>query len=192
MSVADLLSSIPVFVLVLFRIAGMMLFSPLLVFVALAVRATSAGPALFVQTRVGKNGKPFRMIKFRSMVDNAEAQLASLKAYNEVEGGTLFKIKADPRVTRVGRVIRRFSIDEIPQLFNVLLGQMSLVGPRPPLPQEVAQYADDVRRRLAVKPGMTLVFPAHVRHWFRALGTGPLKTYGIHASPHRIVIEHEE
>ncbi len=133
----------------------LMLFSPLLAFVAIAVRVTSAGPALFLQTRVGKNGKPFRMVKFRSMVDNAEDQLASLQAYNEVEGGTLFKIKADPRVTRIGRVIRRFSIDEIPQLFNVLAGSMSLVGPRPQLPAEVEQYGGDVRRRLLVKPGMT-------------------------------------
>jgi exopolysaccharide biosynthesis polyprenyl glycosylphosphotransferase len=133
----------------------LILFTPLLVFVGLAVRATSSGPALFFQTRVGRNGKPFRMIKFRSMVDNAEAQLASLQVYNEVEGGTLFKIKADPRITRIGQVIRRFSIDEIPQLFNVLTGSMSLVGPRPQLPAEVEQYGGDVRRRLLVKPGMT-------------------------------------
>ena len=133
----------------------LILFSPLLVFVGLAVRATSSGPALFLQTRVGRNGKTFRMIKFRSMVDNAEEQLESLQAHNEVEGGTLFKIKADPRVTRIGRVIRRFSIDEIPQLFNVLTGSMSLVGPRPQLPAEVEQYGGDVRRRLLVKPGMT-------------------------------------
>jgi lipopolysaccharide/colanic/teichoic acid biosynthesis glycosyltransferase len=133
----------------------LMLFSPLLAFVAIAVRVTSAGPALFLQTRVGKNGKPFRMVKFRSMVEDAEDQLASLQAYNEVEGGTLFKIKADPRVTRIGRVIRRFSIDEIPQLFNVLTGSMSLVGPRPQLPAEVEQHGGDVRRRLLVKPGMT-------------------------------------
>ena len=133
----------------------LLLLAPVLLVVAVAIRVTSSGPALFFQTRVGKNGKPFRMMKFRSMVVDAEERLAALRAYNEVDGGTLFKIKADPRVTRVGKVIRRFSIDEIPQLFNVLTGSMSLVGPRPQLPSEVDQYGGDVRRRLLVKPGMT-------------------------------------
>lgn len=131
------------------------LFSPFMIAIAVAVRTTSRGPALFFQTRVGKNGKPFRMVKFRSMVDDAEARLEHLKAFNEVDGGMLFKIKSDPRVTRVGKVLRRFSLDEVPQLFNVVTGSMSLVGPRPPLPAEVAQYGGDVRRRLLVKPGMT-------------------------------------
>jgi exopolysaccharide biosynthesis polyprenyl glycosylphosphotransferase len=127
---------------------------PLLVGLALCVRATSRGPVLFRQVRVGRDGRQFRIFKFRSMYVDAEARLAELRHLNEHDG-VLFKIREDPRVTRVGRWLRRFSLDELPQLMNVLLGQMSLVGPRPPLPSEVAVYADDVRRRLAVKPGMT-------------------------------------
>jgi exopolysaccharide biosynthesis polyprenyl glycosylphosphotransferase len=127
---------------------------PLLLGVALCVRATSRGPVLFRQVRVGRDGRHFRIYKFRSMYVDAEARLAELRHLNE-QDGVLFKIRDDPRVTGVGRWLRRFSVDELPQLLNVLLGQMSLVGPRPPLPAEVAVYADDVRRRLAVKPGMT-------------------------------------
>jgi exopolysaccharide biosynthesis polyprenyl glycosylphosphotransferase len=134
---------------------GIIALLPVLVLVGLAIRLTSRGPALFLQTRVGKNGKTFRMVKFRSMVLGAEARIETLHGLNEADGGTLFKIRCDPRVTRVGRFLRRFSIDELPQLFNVLTGSMSLVGPRPPLPQEVATYGGDVRRRLLVKPGMT-------------------------------------
>jgi lipopolysaccharide/colanic/teichoic acid biosynthesis glycosyltransferase len=124
--------------------------------VAVAVKVTSKGPVFFRQERVGINGEMFRMIKFRSMVVDAEARLASLKeeqydAGNEV----LFKIKNDPRITKVGKFIRRFSIDELPQLFNVVIGDMSLVGPRPPLMAEVELYGDEARRRLLVKPGMT-------------------------------------
>jgi exopolysaccharide biosynthesis polyprenyl glycosylphosphotransferase len=130
------------------------LFGPLLLLVALCVRATSPGPVLFRQVRVGRDGREFRIFKFRSMYVDAEARLAELRHLNEHDG-VLFKMRDDPRVTRVGRWLRRLSLDELPQLFNVLLGQMSLVGPRPPLPSEVAAYADDVRRRLAVKPGMT-------------------------------------
>ncbi len=129
--------------------------APALLVIGLAVRVSSRGPALFFQTRIGKDGKPFRMVKFRSMVDDAEDQLAGLLAFNEVDGGTLFKLKADPRVTRVGRLLRQYSLDELPQLFNVLVGSMSLVGPRPPLPTEVEQYAGNDRRRLLVKPGIT-------------------------------------
>ncbi|MBL7254766.1 sugar transferase [Paractinoplanes lichenicola] len=132
----------------------LMIFGPLLLGVALAVRCTSRGPVLFRQVRVGRDGRLFRIFKFRSMYVDAEARLAELRHLNEHDG-VLFKIRDDPRVTRVGRYLRRFSLDELPQLLNVLLGQMSLVGPRPPLPSEVAAYADDVRRRLAVKPGMT-------------------------------------
>jgi exopolysaccharide biosynthesis polyprenyl glycosylphosphotransferase len=127
---------------------------PLLLAVALCVRVTSRGPVLFRQVRVGRDGRLFRIFKFRSMYVDAEARLAELRHLNEHDG-VLFKIRDDPRVTRVGRWLRRFSLDELPQLLNVVLGQMSLVGPRPPLPVEVAAYADDVRRRLAVKPGMT-------------------------------------
>jgi exopolysaccharide biosynthesis polyprenyl glycosylphosphotransferase len=139
----------------LLALIALILLAPVLILVALAIRVTSRGPALFAQTRVGKDGTTFRMIKFRSMVVDAEALTGQLETLNEVPGGTLFKIRRDPRVTRVGRFLRRFSIDEIPQLINVLTGRMSLVGPRPPLPQEVATYGGDVRRRLLVKPGLT-------------------------------------
>jgi exopolysaccharide biosynthesis polyprenyl glycosylphosphotransferase len=132
----------------------LVLFGPVVLGVALCVRITSRGPVLFRQVRVGRDGREFRIFKFRSMYVDAEARLAELKHLNEHDG-VLFKIRDDPRVTPVGRWLRRFSLDELPQLLNVLAGQMSLVGPRPPLPQEVAAYADDVRRRLAVKPGMT-------------------------------------
>lgn len=135
--------------LVLLILAG-----PVLLGVALCVRLTSRGPVLFRQVRVGRDGRQFRIFKFRSMYLDAEARLGELRHLNEHDG-VLFKMRDDPRVTPVGRWLRRFSLDELPQLLNVLLGQMSLVGPRPPLPTEVAAYADDVRRRLAVKPGMT-------------------------------------
>jgi exopolysaccharide biosynthesis polyprenyl glycosylphosphotransferase len=135
--------------------AALLFFSPLLIGVALSIRLTSRGPALFRQTRVGSQGKPFTIYKFRSMYANAEERLNSLQALNERREGLLFKIKNDPRVTPIGRILRRYSIDELPQLINVLKGDMSLVGPRPPLPVEVAQYSDDVRRRLLVRPGVT-------------------------------------
>ncbi|MBB5870444.1 exopolysaccharide biosynthesis polyprenyl glycosylphosphotransferase [Allocatelliglobosispora scoriae] len=128
--------------------------APLFLAVVVKVRMDSPGPILFRQVRVGRDGREFRIFKFRTMHTDAEARLAELKHLNEHDG-VLFKIRDDPRVTPVGRWLRRFSLDELPQLFNVALGQMSLVGPRPPLPEEVAMYADDVRRRLAVKPGMT-------------------------------------
>ncbi|MFG1925938.1 sugar transferase [Cryptosporangium sp. NPDC048952] len=137
-------------------VAGLCLggLSPLFLIVFAAVRLSSTGPALFVQTRVGKEGKEFRLYKFRSMYVDAEERLAELQDANEYDG-VLFKIKEDPRVTRIGRHLRRFSIDELPQLLNVLKGDMSLVGPRPPLPREVSRYAEGVRRRLAVVPGLT-------------------------------------
>ncbi|MEV4139204.1 sugar transferase [Dactylosporangium sp. NPDC049742] len=128
--------------------------SPLLAGLALAVRAESKGPVLFRQVRVGKDGREFVIVKFRTMHTDAEARLAELRHLNEVDGA-LFKLRNDPRVTRVGRFLRKFSLDELPQLLNVLGGSMSLVGPRPPLPEEVAVYPDDARRRLAVRPGMT-------------------------------------
>jgi exopolysaccharide biosynthesis polyprenyl glycosylphosphotransferase len=135
-------------------LALLVLFGPVLLGVALCVRVTSRGPVLFRQVRVGRDGREFRIFKFRSMYVDAEARLAELRHLNEHDG-VLFKMRDDPRVTPVGRWLRRFSLDELPQLLNVAAGQMSLVGPRPPLPSEVAAYADDVRRRLAVKPGMT-------------------------------------
>ncbi|GAA0739020.1 sugar transferase [Dactylosporangium roseum] len=132
----------------------LILTSPLLAGLALAVRAESKGPVLFRQVRVGKDGREFVIFKFRTMHLDAEARLAELRHLNEVDGA-LFKLRNDPRVTRVGRLLRKFSLDELPQLLNVLGGSMSLVGPRPPLPEEVAVYPDDARRRLAVRPGMT-------------------------------------
>ncbi len=128
--------------------------APLTVAIALAVRLTSHGPAMFVQTRVGLGGREFRIRKFRSMYANAEQRLAELQHLNEHDG-LLFKIRNDPRVTPVGRWLRRFSLDELPQLWNVVRGDMALVGPRPPLPCEVERYGDDVRRRLLVRPGLT-------------------------------------
>ncbi|HLZ38679.1 MAG TPA: sugar transferase [Mycobacteriales bacterium] len=135
-------------------LAFLLLLAPLLTAIALAVRWDTPGPALFRQTRVGRGGGTFTLYKFRSMVLGAEHQRDALAKDNEHDG-VLFKIRQDPRVTRVGRIIRRFSLDELPQLFNVLKGDMALVGPRPPLPGEVEQYGTDVHRRLLVKPGIT-------------------------------------
>jgi lipopolysaccharide/colanic/teichoic acid biosynthesis glycosyltransferase len=112
------------------------------------------GPALFTQTRVGKDGRVFRIYKFRTMVVDAEQRKAQLMALNDHDG-VLFKLRHDPRITKVGAYLRQWSIDELPQLINVLSGQMSLVGPRPALPDEAARYAEHVRRRLVVKPGLT-------------------------------------
>jgi exopolysaccharide biosynthesis polyprenyl glycosylphosphotransferase len=133
---------------------ALLMLAPLMLAIGIAIRLTSQGPALFRQTRVGKNGETFTVLKFRSMYVDAEARLAELRCVNENDG-VLFKMREDPRVTRLGRWLRRYSLDELPQLFNVLAGQMSLVGPRPPLPSEVEQYAGDVNRRLVVKPGLT-------------------------------------
>lgn len=130
------------------------LLSPVFILLALLVRLESSGPALFGQERVGAGGAKFLMLKFRSMVVDAEDQLKDLSLLNE--GNTvMFKMKNDPRITKVGRIIRRYSLDELPQLFNVVQGSMSLVGPRPPLPQEVEKYEAHVHRRLLVRPGLT-------------------------------------
>ncbi len=134
---------------------ALLVLSPLLIAITVRIRTTSHGPAFFRQTRVGRDGSTFTILKFRSMYLDAEDRKESLAAYNEANDGLLFKMHDDPRITRVGAVLRRYSLDELPQLVNVLLGSMSLVGPRPPLPSEVAQYGDDVRRRLLVKPGLT-------------------------------------
>ncbi|WP_160663947.1 sugar transferase [Pseudarthrobacter sp. ATCC 49987] len=128
--------------------------SPAMLTVALLIRMESRGSVLFKQQRVGMEGQRFEMLKFRSMVVDAEQRLTELAELSDGDG-LLFKMKNDPRVTRVGKFIRRFSLDELPQLFNVFIGSMSLVGPRPPLPSEVAAYEHDVRRRLLVKPGLT-------------------------------------
>lgn len=135
-------------------LAALALLSPALVVIALAIRAGDHGPVFFRQRRVGKDGSPFTLVKFRSMAVDAEQRKTGLEGLND-GAGVLFKLRADPRVTRVGGLLRRWSLDEVPQLFNVLAGQMSLVGPRPALPAEVARYGDHMRRRLAVKPGMT-------------------------------------
>ena len=127
--------------------------SPVLVAIVIMIRLDDRGPAFYRQERVGREGATFRMIKFRSMAVDADALKASLSS--DDASGPLFKMRRDPRITRVGATLRRFSLDELPQLFNVLGGSMSLVGPRPPLPNEVAEYADDARRRLLVRPGMT-------------------------------------
>ena len=134
---------------------GLLALSPLLLTIAVAIRLSDSGPALFTQTRVGKGGETFKIYKFRTMVINAEALLRDVHQDNEIEGGVLFKMRRDPRITAVGAKLRKTSLDELPQLINVLKGEMSLVGPRPALPTEAAKYADHVRRRLVVKPGLT-------------------------------------
>ncbi len=133
------------------------LFAPLMLLTAVLIRLSSPGPVLFRQQRCGLNGRLFTMYKFRSMIDAAEQLQFELEALNEMDG-PVFKSSRDPRITTVGRIIRRFSIDETPQFLNVLRGDMSLVGPRPPLPQEVAQYERWQRRRLSMKPGITCLW----------------------------------
>lgn len=133
---------------------GLILLSPIIAVVACAVKVTSKGPVFFSQKRVGKNGELFEMYKFRSMVVNAEELKENLEEQNEMSG-PMFKIKDDPRVTKVGKFIRKTSIDELPQLWNVLKGDMSLVGPRPSLPKEVEQFDNWMFKRLTVRPGLT-------------------------------------
>ena len=127
---------------------------PLLIAAAVGIAISSKGPVLFRQTRVGRNGEPFEILKLRSMVAGAEHWVGDLRAHNEADG-PLFKIKGDPRVTPIGRILRRFSIDELPQMWNVLRGQMSLVGPRPALPEELHGWSTELHQRLRVKPGVT-------------------------------------
>jgi lipopolysaccharide/colanic/teichoic acid biosynthesis glycosyltransferase len=133
---------------------GLMLLAPLLAIVAIGVRIQDGGPVFFRQVRIGRDGEPFEMLKFRSMVVDAEARKAELMKLNEGHGG-LFKLSADPRVTRFGQFLRDWSIDELPQLFNVLEGSMSLVGPRPHLAQELAVMPGEASRRSLVTPGLT-------------------------------------
>jgi len=134
---------------------GIFVLLPVFIGVSIIIKLEDPnGPIFFHQKRVGKHGVPFRMYKFRSMVSNAEELLEDLLSQNEIEGA-MFKMKHDPRVTRIGRFIRKTSIDELPQLVNVLMGDMSLVGPRPPLPREVAEYTAYDKRRLTVVPGCT-------------------------------------
>lgn len=138
-------------------VAGLILFFPVMLVVAILIRADSEGPVLFRQTRVGRFGQPFTFYKFRTMRPNAEALKAELMKQNEADG-PVFKIKNDPRVTKIGRLLRKTSLDELPQLWNVLRGEMSLVGPRPPIPSEVAQYTPYQRQRLNVVPGITCIW----------------------------------
>jgi exopolysaccharide biosynthesis polyprenyl glycosylphosphotransferase len=137
-----------------FSLVGLVVLAPLLGLIALAIKLDSPGPILFRQVRLGKEGKPFTLSKFRSMCLDAEEKQARLTELNEADG-PIFKIRDDPRLTRVGKILRRVSLDELPQLYNVLRGEMSLIGPRPPLPQEVEQYREWHKRRLEVSPGMT-------------------------------------
>lgn len=135
-------------------VLALFVLSPLIAGIALAVKLTSAGPVLFKQTRIGKDGTPFSILKFRTMYQDAEARREALLATSDRQG-VCFKSRTDPRVTPIGRLLRRFSLDELPQLFNVLTGEMSLVGPRPALKSEVDAYPAHAHGRLACKPGIT-------------------------------------
>ncbi len=138
--------------------AGILLLSPVLIAVSVAIVIEDGCPIFFAQTRVGQYGRLFKFYKFRSMVRNADKLKDALIAKNESGDGVIFKMKQDPRITHVGRFIRRFSIDEMPQFLNVLLGDLSLVGPRPPVPREVAEYTLEDRKRLHAKPGLTCLW----------------------------------
>ena len=133
---------------------GIVILSPLMIIIAVLIKSEDHGPIFYKQVRVGKNGKTFKMYKFRSMFVNADKMLDKLKEQNDVDG-PMFKMKDDPRVTKIGHFIRKHSLDELPQFLNVLKGDMSLVGPRPPLPSEVAEYSEYDKQRLYVTPGCT-------------------------------------
>lgn len=134
---------------------AVIILSPVFLIIAIAIKINDPhGPVFYTQERVGKDGRHFRMFKFRSMVTNADELLEKLKAQNEIKGA-MFKMKNDPRITKVGRFIRKYSLDELPQLLNVVGGSMSIVGPRPPLQYEVDEYTDYDKQRLMVKPGAT-------------------------------------
>ena len=134
--------------------SGLILLSPLFLFLIIKIRHEDGGPAFYSQERIGKDEKPFKMWKFRSMVVNADQMIDQLEDQNEIDGA-MFKIKDDPRITKIGHTIRKYSLDELPQLWNVLIGDMSLVGPRPPLPSEVEDYTPYDKLRLIVTPGCT-------------------------------------
>jgi exopolysaccharide biosynthesis polyprenyl glycosylphosphotransferase len=152
-------------------LAGLVLLAPLLLATALAIKLTSPGPAIFSQERSGKHGRPFRMYKFRSMYSDAEQRRHELEAYNQMTG-PVFKLDNDPRITPLGRILRKYSIDELPQLVNVLLGDMSLVGPRPLPTYEVENFANTAqRRRLSVKPGLTCLWQISGRNKVRDFET---------------------
>ena len=139
-------------------LVGLLLLSPVFAAIAIAVKATSPGPVFFSQIRVGRYGRHFKFYKFRSMYIDAEARKAELMSQNESKDGVIFKMKDDPRITKVGKFLRRASLDELPQLWNVFIGDMSLVGPRPPVPKEVQEYTLEDRKRLDVIPGITCLW----------------------------------
>ncbi|OCC15608.1 Undecaprenyl-phosphate galactosephosphotransferase [Dissulfuribacter thermophilus] len=142
---------------------GLLIMSPLMLIIAILIKLDSSGPVFFIQERVGVNGRHFKLYKFRTMVKNAEELKKKLEQQNEMDG-PVFKIKNDPRITRIGKILRKTSLDELPQLFNVLRGEMSLVGPRPPLPNEVEKYEPHQRRRLSMKPGLTCIWQVSGRN----------------------------
>lgn len=149
---------------ILASLMGLILLSPLFLIVAIAIKVDDPrGKVFYSQIRLGRGERPFKMFKFRSMVSNADKLMVQLTEKNEVSGA-MFKMREDPRVTRVGRIIRKYSIDELPQLINVVIGSMSLVGPRPPLPQEVSEYTEYDKQRLLIKPGCTGLWQATVRN----------------------------
>src|SRR5258706_3843821 len=141
-----------------FSLLALLLLTPLFALIYLLIKLEDGGPVFFIQMRVGQFGREFRMCKFRSMCLDAEQRLKELLERNQHKEGVTFKIRNDPRVTHIGKWMRKFSLDELPQFFNVLTGNMSLVGPRPPVPREVAKYSQGDRRRLAVKPGITCIW----------------------------------
>jgi lipopolysaccharide/colanic/teichoic acid biosynthesis glycosyltransferase len=147
---------------ILFSIAAMIAAFPLMAFIALAVLLDSRGPIFYVSERIGKRGRVFPCFKFRTMVKDAEKKKRDLAALNERDG-ILFKVSNDPRVTRVGRILRKYSLDELPQFFNVFRGEMSVVGPRPPIASEVEKYELEHFRRLEVLPGLTGLWQVHAR-----------------------------
>lgn len=138
--------------------AALILLSPVMACAAVLIKLTDFGPILFVQTRVGEGERRFKCYKFRSMIVEAETLRESLMANNQHDDNRTFKMSSDPRITRIGRILRKTSIDELPQLWNVILGDMSLVGPRPPMPEEVNRYSKADRRRLQVRPGITCIW----------------------------------
>ena len=144
-------------------ICGVIILSPVMLVIAILIKVEDHGPVFYKQVRVGKNGKTFKMYKFRSMFVNADQMLAKLKEQNDVEG-PMFKMRDDQRVTKIGHFIRKHSLDELPQFLNVIKGDMSLVGPRPPLPSDVAEYSDYDKQRLYVTPGCTGLWQATERN----------------------------
>ena len=139
-------------------VAALIVLAPLFIILAILIKLTSPGPVFFVQVRIGQHGRGFCFYKFRSMYVDAEQRKQELLAKNESADGVIFKMKDDPRITPIGRIIRKTSMDELPQFLNVLFGDMSLVGPRPPVPAEVREYSIEARKRLNVKPGLTCLW----------------------------------